>query len=402
MRRRRVSRQPHLRHGGPSAFFVTASVAAVLAAAAAAVATAGHAAGMLGVCRAWKAPAFLSVFAARGGSFPRRTAGPELASSCDAGDWLVRGASSMNWFARTQQPCLSSIIRSGLGAGSPWDVLGVAPGSSQAEVKRAYRRKALKEHPDVSRLPDAKQRWQELSAAYDALSDSEKFRAWERAQQDAQRGGARQKTASSSSSSSRTGPRTREVEEENDAGGDTFGSIFSDLFGAVAEASAASEEREGARGASRVRQAGSMLLEDLLEFLEKGSTGDATQSPFGGPEPEQELREAQLELSTMQSQDEALRSAVDAWELKARLCRDSGDQAGELDGMRQVFDVRERRKTVRRRILSLTERVEYLQKVIFEVQKKKQQRKLDCSWLPSRQRVVGLEGAAAGENFAKL
>ena len=30
-----------------------------------------------------------------------------------------------------------------------------------------------KEHPDVSKLPDAKQRWQELSAAYDALSDPE-------------------------------------------------------------------------------------------------------------------------------------------------------------------------------------------------------------------------------------
>lgn len=28
-----------------------------------------------------------------------------------------------------------------------------------------------KEHPDVSKLPDAKQRWQELSAAYDALND---------------------------------------------------------------------------------------------------------------------------------------------------------------------------------------------------------------------------------------
>ena len=30
-----------------------------------------------------------------------------------------------------------------------------------------------KEHPDVSKLPDAKQRWQELSNAYDALNDPE-------------------------------------------------------------------------------------------------------------------------------------------------------------------------------------------------------------------------------------
>lgn len=42
--------------------------------------------------------------------------------------------------------------------------------------------------------------------------------------------------------------------------------------------------------------------------------------------------------------------------------------------MQRLFEARERRKTIRRRLLSLTERVEYLQKVVFEVKRKKEAR----------------------------
>ncbi|KAK9842878.1 hypothetical protein WJX74_003834 [Apatococcus lobatus] len=51
--------------------------------------------------------------------------------------------------------------------------LGVSVIAPPAGLKAAYRREALKTHPDVSDAPDAQQRFAELSEAYDVLSDSE-------------------------------------------------------------------------------------------------------------------------------------------------------------------------------------------------------------------------------------
>ncbi len=62
-----------------------------------------------------------------------------------------------------------------------YEVLGVERGASDQEIKKAYRRLAMKYHPD--RNPDdaeAKGKFQEASEAYEVLSDSDKREAYDR------------------------------------------------------------------------------------------------------------------------------------------------------------------------------------------------------------------------------
>jgi molecular chaperone DnaJ len=55
-----------------------------------------------------------------------------------------------------------------------YEVLGVDNGADKKEIKKAYRKLAMKYHPDVSEEDDAADKFKELSEAYAVLSDEEK------------------------------------------------------------------------------------------------------------------------------------------------------------------------------------------------------------------------------------
>ena len=57
-----------------------------------------------------------------------------------------------------------------------YGVLGLKQGASDSDIKRAYRKKARDLHPDVNPDESAKEEFQQVSRAYEALTDPEKRR----------------------------------------------------------------------------------------------------------------------------------------------------------------------------------------------------------------------------------
>lgn len=55
-----------------------------------------------------------------------------------------------------------------------YEVLGVAKGAGDDEIKKAYRKFARQYHPDVNKSADAEDKFKEIKEAYDVLSDSQK------------------------------------------------------------------------------------------------------------------------------------------------------------------------------------------------------------------------------------
>lgn len=61
-----------------------------------------------------------------------------------------------------------------------YQIMGISRDVSQDEIKRAYRKLARKYHPDVSKEPNAEEKFKELGEAYEVLKDPEKRAAYDR------------------------------------------------------------------------------------------------------------------------------------------------------------------------------------------------------------------------------
>jgi len=126
-----------------------------------------------------------------------------------------------------------------------YEVLGVKKNASNDEIKKSYRRMAMKHHPDRNTEDsDAESKFKEAKEAYEVLSNSDKRAAYDQFGHDGVRGG----------------PPGGGFSAEGF--GDIFGDVFGDIFGG------------GRRSRSQVFRGADLGYELRLD-LEKAVSGDS-------------------------------------------------------------------------------------------------------------------------------
>lgn len=69
-----------------------------------------------------------------------------------------------------------------------YKILEIPRGASEEDIKKAYRKLALKYHPDKNQSPEAEEKFKEVAEAYEVLSDKKKRETYDRFGEDGLKG----------------------------------------------------------------------------------------------------------------------------------------------------------------------------------------------------------------------
>ena len=81
--------------------------------------------------------------------------------------------------------CCSPLVQRRLqssGASDPYQVLGVSRSASDAEIKSAYKKRAMEYHPDRNKAKGAEEKFKDISEAYQRISDAGKRKSFDMGQ----------------------------------------------------------------------------------------------------------------------------------------------------------------------------------------------------------------------------